>query len=154
MEGFMISKILVATDGSEVARKAVEYTVEFAKQIHASLILLSVIEIGFMIPQTVPDILTPTHLIEPMEDYLKQMAEAYLEEAEKLCRENTVQSKKVIRSGHPVEEIIKEAEDSKVDLIIMGSHGKSALKATLLGSVTFGVIHKDTKIPLLIVRRQ
>jgi nucleotide-binding universal stress UspA family protein len=35
----------------------------------------------------------------------------------------------------------------------MGSHGKSALKAAVLGSVTFGVIHKDTRIPVLVVRR-
>ncbi len=106
-----------------------------------------------MIPPAIPDVATPTHLIEPMEDYLKQMAEAYLNEVEKLCRENAIPSKTIIRTGHPVEEIIREAEDSKVDLIIIGSHGKSALKAALLGSVTFGVIHKDTKIPVLIVRR-
>jgi nucleotide-binding universal stress UspA family protein len=153
MEGFMISKILVATDGSEVARKSVEYTIELAKQIQGSIILLSVIDRGYLIAQTVPDIATPIHLIEPMEDYLRQMATAYLEEAEKLCHENSIPSKKVTRSGHPVEEIVKQAEDSKVDLIVMGSHGKSALKAALLGSVTFGVIHKDTKIPILIVRR-
>jgi len=35
----------------------------------------------------------------------------------------------------------------------MGSQGKSALKAAVLGSVTYGVIHKDMKIPILIVRR-
>jgi nucleotide-binding universal stress UspA family protein len=55
--------------------------------------------------------------------------------------------------GHPVEEIIKEAEKSKMDLIVIGSHGKSAIKAAVLGSVTFGVIHKETKIPVLVVRR-
>jgi nucleotide-binding universal stress UspA family protein len=59
----------------------------------------------------------------------------------------------VIRTGHPVEEIIKEAEKSKVDLIVMGSHGTSALKAAVLGSITFGVIHKDTKFPVLVVRK-
>jgi nucleotide-binding universal stress UspA family protein len=52
-----------------------------------------------------------------------------------------------------VEEIVNEAKKSKVDLIIMGSHGKSALKAVILGSVTYGVLHKETKIPVLIIRR-
>jgi nucleotide-binding universal stress UspA family protein len=52
-----------------------------------------------------------------------------------------------------VEKIVNEAIKSKADLIVMGSHGKSALKAAVLGSVTYGVLHKDTKIPLLIVRR-
>ncbi len=79
---------------------------------------------------------TPTHLIEPVEDYLKQAAETYIEEAERLCRKNNIQSKKAVRAGHPVEEIIKEAGASKADLIIMGSHGKSAMKAAVLGSIT------------------
>jgi len=52
-----------------------------------------------------------------------------------------------------LEEIVSEATRSKTDLIVMGSHGKSALKAAMLGSVTYGVMHKDTKIPMLIVRR-
>jgi len=52
-----------------------------------------------------------------------------------------------------VEEIVNEATKSKADLIVIGSHGKSALKAAVLGSVTYGVMHKDAKIPVLIVRR-
>ena len=58
-----------------------------------------------------------------------------------------------ITAGHPVEDIVKEASRAKANLIIMGSHGKSALAAAVLGSVTYGVIHKETKIPVLIVRR-
>lgn len=149
----MISKILVPTDGSETARKATEYAVGLAKQIGASLTFLTVIDKSPFIGRSIPSIATPTHLMEPVEDYLRQTAEAYLEEVEILCRKNGVKSKRVIRSGHPVEEIIKEAKKSKVDLIVIGSQGKSALKAAVLGSVTFGVIHKDTKIPVLVVRR-
>jgi nucleotide-binding universal stress UspA family protein len=52
-----------------------------------------------------------------------------------------------------VEEIIKQAIKSKTDIIIMGSHGKSALKAAVLGSVTFEVLHKDTKFPVVVVRK-
>jgi nucleotide-binding universal stress UspA family protein len=54
--------------------------------------------------------------------------------------------------GHPVDEIIKEAKKSKVDLIVMGSHGRSAFSATVLGSVSYGVIHNDKSIHILIVR--
>jgi nucleotide-binding universal stress UspA family protein len=148
----MVSKILVAIDGSEVALRALEYAADLAKQTGATITLLSIIEKGF-VPVSIPDVIAPTHLIEPVEDYLKQMAEAYVEQGEKLCKEKGVPTKRVTRSGHPVEEIIKEAEKSGVDLIVIGSHGKSALKAAVLGSVTFGVIHKDTKIPVLVVRR-
>jgi nucleotide-binding universal stress UspA family protein len=51
-----------------------------------------------------------------------------------------------------VEEIIKEAKKSKTDLIVMGSHGRSALSATVLGSVSYGVIHNDKSIHVLIIR--
>jgi nucleotide-binding universal stress UspA family protein len=149
----MISKMLVATDGSEVAWRAVEYAVDLARQTSSRLILFSVIDKSFFLPASIPDMATPIHLIEPVEDYLKQAAEAYIEEAEKLCKKNGVEADKIVTSGHPVEEIIREAEASKADLIVMGSHGKSALKAAVIGSVTFGVIHKDTKIPVLVVRR-
>ncbi len=148
----MISKILVPTDGSKPAKKSVEYTVRFAKQVGATITLLSVIDKSSFVPQSVPGTATPTKLIEPIEDYLKQAAEVYLEEAERLCLQGDVQSKKVIRRGHPVEEILKEAQKSKVDLIAIGSHGRSALKAAVLGSVTFGVINKETKVPVLVVR--
>ena len=51
-----------------------------------------------------------------------------------------------------VEEIVKEAERSKVNLIVMGSLGRSALSATVLGSVSYGVIHNDKGVPVLIVK--
>jgi nucleotide-binding universal stress UspA family protein len=149
----MISKILVATDGSKVAWKSVEYAVELAKQTDATITLLYVIEKNFMTPGSVSNVDAPTHLIEPVEDYLKQVGEASLQEAENFCKKHGISPRNVIRSGHPVEEIIGEAEESKVDLIVLGSHGKSALKAAFIGSVVFGVIHKDTRIPVLIVRR-
>jgi nucleotide-binding universal stress UspA family protein len=56
------------------------------------------------------------------------------------------------RGGHPVDEIVKESKKSKADLIVMGSHGRSALSATVLGSVSYGVIHNDKHIHVLIVR--
>jgi len=149
----MISKILVPTDGSKTAQKSVEYAIELAKQTGATIMLLSVIDKSLFVTKSIPAVAAPTHLAEPIEDYLRQAADTYIEKAEKLCKENNVQSKKVIRSGHPEEEIIREAEKSKVDLIIMGSHGRSAIKAAVLGSVTFGVIHKDTKVPVLVVRK-
>jgi len=51
-----------------------------------------------------------------------------------------------------VEEIVKEAKKSKADLIVMGSHGRNALSATVLGIVSYGVIHNDKSIHVLIVR--
>ncbi len=149
----MVSKILVPTDGSKAAQRAARYAVDLAKQVKASVIVLSVIDQRSFIGQTVPAAETARHVTEPIEDYLREAAEGYAGEIKKLCEKAGIQSKTVITSGHPVEEIVKEAEKSKADLIVMGSHGRSALGAAVLGSVAYGVIHKDTKIPALVVKR-
>ena len=149
----MISKILVPTDGSKAAQKAATYAVYLAKQLKASVIVLSVIDKRTFMGQTIPAEKTSRHVIEPIEDYLREAAEGYAGEIKKLCDKNGVQSKTVITKGHPVEEIVKEAKKSKADLIVMGSHGRSALAAAVLGSVAYGVMHKDTKIPVLVVKK-
>jgi len=149
----MISKILIPTDGSEVAHMAARYGVDLAKQLKASVIILSVIDQRSYVGQTVPAAQTAMQVIEPIEGYLREAAEAYAGEIKAWCEKGGVQSKTVITTGHPVEEIVKEAEKSKAALIVMGSHGRSALGAAFLGSVAYGVIHQDTKIPVLVVKR-
>jgi nucleotide-binding universal stress UspA family protein len=151
--GYMISKILVPSDGSKTAQRAAGYAVDLAKQLKASIIILSVIDKRSFTAQTVPASETPRHTIEPIEDYLREAAEGYAGEIKKLCDKSGVASKVSIKMGHPVEEIVKEAKRSKANLIVMGSHGRSALSATVLGSVSYGVIHNDASIPILIVRR-
>ena len=148
----MVSKLLVATDGSDTAWKAVKYAVGFAKQIGASITLLSVIDKSALIVQSIP-VGMASNLIAPIDDYLQQAVEGYTQKAEKLCKKNGIKVKIVIRSGHPVEEIIKEAKRSKASIIVLGSHGKGMLESAVLGSITHGVIHNSTKHPALVIRK-
>lgn len=148
----MISRILVPSDGSRAAQKAAKFAVDLALQLKASVIILSVVDQRSLIARTAPASETPRHTIEPLEDYLKEAAESYAAEIKKQCDKNGVASTILIRTGHPAEVIVKEAKRSKSDLIIMGSHGRSALSAAVLGSVSYGVIHNDKSIPVLIVR--
>jgi nucleotide-binding universal stress UspA family protein len=152
-EGSMISRMLVATDGSETAWKAVKYAASLAKQTGAAITAISVIDRSPLLVQSIPAVSAPTHLIEPVEDYLRQAAEAYVERAEKFCKKNGIKFRKVLRAGHPVDEIVKEAKRSKADLIVLGSHGRGVMRAAVLGSIAFGVIHKHAKVSVLIVRR-
>jgi nucleotide-binding universal stress UspA family protein len=150
----MISKILVATDGSETALKASRYAVDLAKQLSASITVLSVIDNrSLQSYYTVPLEVTTVHIMEPVEDFLREAAKKDVDRVKKLCEKKGVSCRGVISTGHPAEEIIKEAERSRSNLVVLGSHGKSALAAVFLGSVTYGVIHKDTRVPVLIVRR-
>ena len=148
----MISKILVPSDGSKTAQIAAGYAVDLAKQLKASIIALSVIDQRSFIAQTVPASETARNSIEPIEDYLREAAEGYAGEIKKLCDKSGVESEISIKMGNPVEEIVKEAKRSKANLIVMGSQGRSALSATVLGSVSYGVIQNDKRIPILIVR--
>ena len=149
----MISNVLVPTDGSKAAQKAARYAIDLAKQLKCSIIGLSVIDNRSLVAQTIPARENTRHIIEPIENYLREAAEEYAGEIKEICDKNDVRSKISIASGHPAEEIIKEAESSKADLIVMGSHGRSALAAAFLGSVTYSIIHNETKIPVLVVRR-
>ena len=149
----MISKILVPTDGSKTAQKAARYAVDLAKQLKASVIVLSVVDNRPIMVQTVTAVDTPRHIIQPLEEYLHEAAKGYAGQIKKLCDQHGVRSKTVITTGHPVEDIVNTAEKAKAHLIVLGSHGRSALAAAVLGSVAYGVMHKETKVPVLIVRR-
>lgn len=134
----------MATDRSNTA--AIIYAVDLAKHLNASVLAMSVIDNRRF---TVLDIMPIT---EPDDTYLYEAAKEYLVEIEKLCDKSGVQRGIVVTKGHPVEDIVKDAKKSIVDLTVMGSHGRSALTASVLGSVAYGVIHNLTEVPVLIVR--
>ncbi len=150
----MIKKILVATDGSQTARKAAEYAFSLAAMIKAEVVILSVIDGSpFIGKPFVPVSSGDLGFRESVEDFLQTDAERNVADAAELAKKHHISATTKVRQGHAVEKIVEEAEKSGVDLIVMGSHGKSALGAALMGSKSFGVLHRDTKIPVLLVRR-
>ncbi len=149
----MIKRILAPTDGSAVSRKAVHFAAELAKQVSASLTLLGVIDSGLLLSAGVSPEVSPVNIQESTEDVVRQAVQAYLDASLSDCRSQGIEVSSLIRTGHPVEQIIQQAEELRADLVVMGSHGRSALRAAMLGSVAYGVLHKDAKVPVLIVRR-
>lgn len=150
----MISRMLVPTDGSETAEKAARYAVDLAMQLNASVTILGVVDKRSLVSHSVAvDVATSVQMMESIEEYLRGAAEEHVGAIKRMCDKSGVASTTVIASGYPVEEIVKGAERARADLIVMGSHGRSALGAAVLGGVTYGVIHKDTKIPVLVVKR-
>jgi nucleotide-binding universal stress UspA family protein len=133
----------VPTDGSEKAQKAARYAIDLATQLKCSIIVLSIVDNRSLIAQTIPAEENARHIIEPIEDYLREAAEEYAREIKNICDKKGVRSKILVTSGHPAEEITKQADSSNADLIVMGSHGRSALAAALFGSVTYNTIHKE-----------
>ncbi len=148
----MISKFLIAIDGSPEAWRSMEFAVELAGQAGAAVILLTVIHEDSL-SSSLREVPGPGPLAEPVEDYLRRVAEGITEEAARYCTEKGVPFTAAVRTGEPAEEILKEAEESRADLIAMGSRGRSSLEAILLGSVTSGVLHRAPKLPVLVVRK-
>ncbi len=147
----MISKILVPTDGSKASKKAIDYAIGLAKQTKASITILSVVDKSAFLAQSIPARASSKRIITPIEDYLGKVTESFIDQAVKQCSKKRIKPATVVRSGHPVEEIVKEARRSKCNLIIVGSHGKGALESAVLGSVTYGLIH-NAKSPVLVIR--
>ena len=148
----MISKILVPTDGSKTAQKAAAFAVDLARQLKASIVILSVIDKRMYVAQAGFAAKTAKETPETIEDYLTKAAEGYAGKIKNLCDQAGVESQISVKMGYPVEEIVKEAKKTKAHLIVMGSRGRSALSATVLGSVSYGIVHNDKSVPVLIVR--
>jgi nucleotide-binding universal stress UspA family protein len=130
----MIKKILIATDGSKHAKKAVDHGCDIALKYDASVCLIHVISL--------PSMAYAEASFEPLRDQLKKAGKALIEEAEK-----RVKGKGVARvlaflvEGEPAQEILRCAEKNNADMIIMGSRGTSGIGMVMLGSVSHKVCH-------------
>jgi nucleotide-binding universal stress UspA family protein len=149
----MIRNILVATDGSRVATKAVQYAAGLAKQLGASVTVLGVADLSYLIAPGAAPAVTASRIVMETKDILKQATAEHVDAAAEEAKKAGLRARKSVRTGRPAEEIVKEARKAKADLIVLGSHGRSAVKAAVLGSVAYGVIHKNSRIPVLVVRK-
>jgi nucleotide-binding universal stress UspA family protein len=145
-----INKILYPTDFSEYSMAALPYAVDLTLQNKAMLYCLHVVEMPqeeylmdeYMVPLKVPHV---------PEDKILRTARARLERfvSENISEIDKVTSRVLI--GTPFVEIIRYARELSIDLIVMGTHGHSALAAMLLGSVAEKVVRK-APCPILLVR--
>jgi nucleotide-binding universal stress UspA family protein len=145
----VFKNILVATDGSDLAAKAVEEGIRFAKEIGAKITAVTVTE-PFHVLSLVPSQLEYT----PIE--YKKHAEAH---AEKVLGTVSAAAKLAgvacetlhVEHEHVYQAIIDAASARKCDLIVMASHGRRGISAIVLGRETVKVL-THSKIPVLVYR--
>jgi nucleotide-binding universal stress UspA family protein len=145
----MFTRIVVGTDGSDTANKAVGQAVQLATSIGASLDIVSAYEpvSGARLReerQAVPD--DVQWAINPRED-----VDATLEGAAERAREAGVTVEVHARQGDPADAILDVAEEHDADLIVVGNKGMTGAKRFLLGSVPNKVSH-HAPCSVLIVR--
>jgi nucleotide-binding universal stress UspA family protein len=144
MPSKLYKKILIATDGSENTKKALDYGIDLAINTGAKLQALYVVDTGTY--KSIP-------LSAPMEyafSLLRQEGDIALKYVAERAQAAGLEEEGVIVEGYPADEIIKYAENNSIDLIIMGTMGKSGLDRFLLGSVTDKVI-RNSRIPVIAV---
>lgn len=146
----MYRHILIPTDGSELAGRAVRHGLSLAKSLGAKVTVLTV-EGSFDVYRV------PVSRLYEMSGAFAEHAERIKAHAQRILNDVAEQARAAgvvcdtvqVEEDHPYEGIIATAEQRGCDLIVMASHGRSGLAAIVLGSVTTKVL-THTKIPVLV----
>lgn len=139
-----MNKILLATDGSDDSKKAVETARTMLNAFpNASLTAIYVTD-NLTLP---PGMVIPQELSDAEILYADEMKTKIESDFGEFAGRVTYLNMR----GNPVQTICRIADKEKADLIVMGSHGRGAINRILLGSVSHGVLHHTT-IPVLIAR--
>ena len=142
-EGTIIGwkKILVATDGSRYSDLAVDKAIDFAKSYMGSLTAVSVVDVPSEFYAEAPGVV----------DKLIISAKGFAAAVSKKAEANDIAASNFVGEGEAFEIITRLAQKEDIDVIIMGSHGRTGLKRLLMGSVTAKVIG-HAPCPVLVVK--
>lgn len=149
------TKILVPIDGSKNSMKAVEYGIDIAQIYGCDLIVLHVLfsQSGFAFhTETVTGTIT-TSSLDDLNNEARQDAERLFNEVKKISERTKIKVKTevVVTVISVVEAILSYAEKEDIDLIVVGSKGRSSWKKLILGSIASG-ISTYAHCPVLIVK--
>jgi nucleotide-binding universal stress UspA family protein len=146
----MISKILVAMDGSESSVKAYEYASFLAKKSDAALLLVNINDTFERISHSIKEFREIARQIE--EEGGTAVTIGVLEDYQSHAKDSGIKDVKTIRrEGNAAAEILLIADEEKVDNIVMGSTGLNTVKEFQLGGVSHKVIH-HAKCSVILVR--
>ena len=148
----MYNKILIATDGSELADRAVTHGLALAKEVKASVTVVTITQLwsAFDIAHKARE--GNQNPMQQFEDMAAASAKIILDTAAQKAKVAGVACKLIhVPDQHPAEGIIEVAEKSGCDLIVMASHGRRAIGRLLLGSQVSEVL-AHSQVPTLVVR--
>ena len=165
-----VKNILYATDLSDNARYAFAYAVSLANLYCAKLTLLHVLpEVPNLVDATVVGYISSERWEEIKQQNYQEARESLIGKRrdhvairavlDQFC-EDARQGQKgegfetddiIVERGNPVEQILKQAEEKKCDLIVMGTHGHGTLADAMMGSTARRVLRRSQK-PVLVVR--
>jgi universal stress protein A len=144
-----IKKILLATDFSDNSKWALSYALSFAQKYDAKLYILHVIQ-----QPIYPLGMYAEISFDAMDKFNRNVSEVTEREMKNLCETGLGEFKNyesLILSGTPFLEILRTAKEKEVDLIVVGTHGRTGLDHVLFGSTAEKVVRK-APCPVLSVR--
>ena len=147
----MYARILVATDGSSLSKKAVADAIGLAATCGAELVALKVVP---RYPQAYFEGSIPLNAkdVARIEAQWLEEAQAAVDAVKKLAEGKDVKAKALVsRSDIVSDAIIAAAKKQKADLVVMASHGRKGIKRLLLGSETQQVL-THCHVPVLVLR--
>src|SRR5215204_1372779 len=148
----MYRHILIATDGSELANKAVTHGIALAKELKVPVSVVTVTEAWSSLDLAHMARLGNRNPISQYEEMALTAANNILENAARVAKLQRVTCEMIhVRDQHPAAGIIATANDRGCDLIIMASHGRRGTNRLLLGSQANEVL-THSKVPALIIR--
>ena len=142
----MYKKILLPTDGSKFAEKAEKHALFLAEASGAEIVALSVVETSFSIGLPSDD------TIFQINQLLKKETEKNLQKVKKMKDETNSDVKITLKvdEGSPAEVILETIEKENIDLVVMGSSGKTGFDRFIMGSVAEKVV-KAAECSVLVV---
>ena len=126
----MYKKILIATDGSKYSEAAVKETIKIAKSSGGAVTIISVVDVTEEFETEAPG----------LTEKLEGQALKLVEDVKRRVEVEGVKAECIVKEGEPSKSIINTAKEKNADLIVVGSHGRTALARLLMGSVTERVI--------------
>jgi nucleotide-binding universal stress UspA family protein len=141
-----MTKIVIATDGSESAQEALEFGLELAEEQSATAFVVHVAPAVDVLPCAGFAVPAPT---VPHE--LDEQDRVPLQEAAEIAARRPVEIKTELLLGNAADEIVAFADSIDADLIVLGSRGHGAIASALLGSVSRDVLHESRR-PVVVVR--
>lgn len=142
-----IKKILFTTDFSEGTAHAMKYAIGMAKQFGARLIILHVVHNIF----AYPGLHIPHESFDIMNTELEDSAKKAMQRLCLTAGDSCKDIDSTVVHGVPYEEILKYAADKKIDLLIIGTHGRKGLDRVLLGSTAERIV-RSAQCPVLTIR--
>lgn len=146
--GAVVKKILVPLDGSDLALSILPPVEAFAKTMGASLVLFHAVTPIAALPGFETQAPAAVTILDEMQKHAQEFVAKVVADV----KSRGVEATGLVGMDEPVHAILEAADEMKVDLIAVATHGRGGLGRAILGSVADGVVRRSADVPCLVLR--